>query len=797
LLVDIPDCDWDAVRGLQSDLGLDHLAAQTLVRRGLGDSESVRRLLTDESLNPPSTLPGASAAAAVIVDHVGRGSRIAVHGDYDVDGVCSTAILVRALAGLGANVTWHVPSRFGDGYGLTMKSVQRLADDDVELIVTVDCGVGSLAEVAHAKQLGIDVVICDHHTFGDELPEAPVVHPGLGGYPDPQLCAAATTYKLASLVVELAGGSAEDLESDLALVALATVCDMVPLVGENRALVRLGLVQMRQTQRPGLCELMRVAGLDQLRITASSFGFGLGPRINAAGRMHSAEPAVELMLTESSDRAAELAAGLGAANHRRREIEQETLIAAEAQAAEQADQYAIVVAGEEWHPGVLGIVAGRIADRYHRPAVALTISDGVASGSGRSGGTYDLHGGLARCGELLDRFGGHRAAAGLELKLGRLSEFRSMLSADAAEALTPDDLRPRLRIDAVAGPADIKLETVAALEQLGPFGAENPSPLLLLAGVKLTSVARLGSSGQHFKLAIEARRDRAAVVAFRQERAIRASDPAREVDLVVELQRNEFNGREEAQAVLRGIVERELDPDELWREEFERALVDPPFSGGGEGIDPQATHDRRGQPLAEVLLEFGSSDRPVTIAANDPVPLRSEIGGADGALSAQVALEVIAYDDPRILGQSFDCVVMSEPPPSPSFARFAGSATVAAWSDEFVLEAGSAPGSLLPERAHVIAVYRAVRDGGDELGGTLRRVRAECASARIAGRSLRVLEEIGVVELELNDGSVDRIAVREIGKVELDQSVTFRSYSEYREESSQWLHQLSTETRSK
>ncbi|MGH2960270.1 MAG: single-stranded-DNA-specific exonuclease RecJ, partial [Solirubrobacterales bacterium] len=449
-VIDLPPCSGSEVAALRAELGLHPLAAQTLARRGVGSPAAAREWISGGEIHAPEMIPGGPAAADLIVAHLRSDTRIAVHGDYDVDGVCSTAILVRALAGLGADVTWHVPSRFEDGYGLSRASIERLAKDDVGLIIAVDCGIGSIAEVAYARELGVEMVICDHHTIGDELPDAPIVHPALGEYPTPFLCAAATTHKLAALVAERAGADPAMLDEDLALVALATVCDVVPLRGENRALVRAGLEQMRRTQRPGLRELMRVAGVDQLKIGAQSFGFALGPRINAVGRMHSAEPAVELMLTSNDARAAELAGQLGSANMKRREVEQEILFEAETQAREQRDQFAIVVAGQDWHPGVLGIVAGRIAERFHRPTVALAIEGGIAAGSGRSGGVYDLHGGLASCADLLVRFGGHRTAAGLELDASNLERFKAKFVAHAAESLSIDDLRPRLSVDAVA-----------------------------------------------------------------------------------------------------------------------------------------------------------------------------------------------------------------------------------------------------------------------------------------------------------------------------------------------------------
>jgi single-stranded-DNA-specific exonuclease len=791
-VIELPECDGDAVALLRAELGMHPLAAQTLARRGITNPSAAVEWIGGGELHPPELLPGASAAAEAIVAHLRSDTRIAVHGDYDVDGVCSTAILVRALAALGADVTWHVPSRFGEGYGLSRASIERLANDGAGLIIAVDCGIGAVDEVAHARSLGVDVVICDHHTIGDLLPDAPIVHPALGDYPTPFLCAAATTHKLATLVTERAGADPAGLDEDFALAALATVCDVVPLRGENRAIVRRGLEEMRRTQRPGLRELMRVAGVDQLRIGSQQFGFALGPRINAAGRMHSAEPAVELMLTSNEARAAELAGQLAGANVRRREIEQEILFEAESQAREQRDQFAIVVAGEEWHPGVLGIVAGRLAERFHRPAIALAIDAGVAAGSGRSGGIYDLHGGLTACSELLLRYGGHRAAAGLELDADKLPAFRAAFVRNAAEALSLDDLRPRLRVDAIGEPADVNLEAVAALEALGPFGAENPEPRVLLAGADLLSVSKLGKTGQHFKIGIAGGGSRAAVVAFRQEHVILAPDDPRPVDLVVQLQRNEYNGREEAQAVLSALLE-PVTPERslLWREEFESALAQDAFAAAGPGLDHESASDRRGESPLAVVADLAPHSRKLAFAVNDPVRWRANVAGL-GAVDPQLAsLPVLAYDDPDLATGGFEHVVMAEPPPSPAFADFGEARAVLAWSDATARSVAAGASDLLLGREHVVVAFKTIRDAEDPGEPLITQLRDALPSARIAGRALRVLEELSLVRIERSGKSVEAIHAEESPKTDLDLSFTFRSYSEYREVSQQWLRQMS------
>ncbi|MGK2878918.1 MAG: single-stranded-DNA-specific exonuclease RecJ [Solirubrobacterales bacterium] len=790
-IIKLDRCSGPEVAGLVEGFGLHPLAAQTLARRGLGSPAAAREWIVGAELHAPELIPGGPAAAEFIAEHLRKKTRIAVHGDYDVDGVCSTAILVRALAALGADVTWHVPSRFEEGYGLSRKSIERLAADDVGLIIAVDCGIGSVAEVAIARELGVDVVICDHHTIGDELPDAPIVHPAIGEYPTPFLCAAATTHKLAALVTQRAGADPASLDQDLALVALATVCDVVPLRGENRALVKIGLEQMRRAQRPGLRELMRVSGVDQLKIGAQSFGFALGPRINAVGRMHSAEPAVELMLTSNGARAAELAGQLASANVRRREVEQEILFEAETQAREQRDQFAIVVAGEQWHPGVLGIVAGRIAERFHRPAIALAIEGSVAAGSGRSGGVYDLHGGLASCADLLVRFGGHRAAAGLELDVANLERFRAAFVRHATETLTVEDLRPRLSVDAVAEPSDINLEAVAAIEALGPFGAENPEPRFLIAGAQLQAVSKLGKTGQHFKLAISGRGSRASVVAFRQERVIVAAEPAQSVDLVVELQRNEFNGREDAQAVLCALVEHDAPSLEMWRREFSSAVTDPP-AVAGEPLDQSKAEDRRGESPFAILQELSARSTALALAVNDPVSWRAATAGMREIEPALEGLSVLAFDDPALSAGGFEHVVMAEPPPSPSLAGAGAARVVFAWNDAIARSVAAREADLLLSRAHMVNAFRIVRGSEDPGLPLIEELRLRLPSARIAGRAVRALEELSVVRVQRSGSDVEAIHAEDSPKTDLELSFTFRSYSEYREESQRWLRQMST-----
>ncbi len=439
-----------AAHSLAGELGLHPITASILVRRGYDSPDAARRFLEAADRHDPRLMPGLSAAVEVLMRHVARGSRIVIHGDYDVDGVCSTAVLARALRRLGADPVCELPSRFDEGYGLSRAGVERQAAAGTDLLVTVDCGITAADEVAHARALGMEVVITDHHRPGERLPDCTVVHPALGGYPFPELCAAGVAYKLAEALAEAGDLDLAHVEEDLDLVALATVCDVVPLVGENRRIVRDGLVAMTRSRKPGLRALMRVASCDPGSLDAGALGFRFGPRINAAGRMRRPDAALELLLTEDDGRAGEIAGELDLLNRERQDTEMRITFAAEAELAQHGHEPAYVLAGEGWHPGVIGIVASRMVERHCRPCVLIALDDeGGGRGSGRSISAFDLHAALDACSAHLGRFGGHRMAAGFDIAADAVPAFRDAFVRHAAGALTPDDLRPVERVDAL------------------------------------------------------------------------------------------------------------------------------------------------------------------------------------------------------------------------------------------------------------------------------------------------------------------------------------------------------------
>ena len=551
--VSCPPYSARAAHSITRELGLSPLTAAILVRRGHDSPQAARHFLAARECHDPFALGNMQAACDLVLAHVERGSAIVVHGDYDVDGVCSTALVVEALRALGADPSWLLPSRFDGGYGLSAATVERLAASGAGLLITTDCGITAVTEVEAAGRAGIDVLVTDHHRPAGRLPDAPILHPALGGYPFPDLCATAVAHKLAEALGSRAGHDPALAARGLDLVAIATIADLVPMRGENRRLVREGLTALARTRRPGLSALMRVAGVAPDHVDEGSVGFRLGPRINAAGRMQRADAALELLLTGDESRAAAVADELDLLNRERRDTETRIAFAAEAACAEHADAPAYVLAGEGWHAGVIGIVASRMVERHHRPCVLISLDGEGGRGSGRSIPAYDLHAGLGACAGHLRRFGGHAMAAGLELDRAQVDPLREALVEHAAGALSAADLEPVERVDGLVGVAALGLDLAAELARLAPFGQTNPVPTLLVPAVTLGDVRPLGEDEQHARFRLEGGGARARGVAFRTQASRLGGSRSRHV--AVRLEANEWNGAVEPRVVLRGLAE--------------------------------------------------------------------------------------------------------------------------------------------------------------------------------------------------------------------------------------------------
>ncbi len=509
-------CDEAAADRLARELGLDPLAARVLACRGLVEPAEVERFLAARlaDLPDPFLMKGMERAVARLQRAVERGERIALYGDYDVDGVTSTALLAGFLRAAGAEVVTYVPHRLVEGYGLNVDAVRRLASEGARLLVSLDCGITSVAEVKAAAELGVEAVVVDHHTAPVELPAAVAIlnphQPGCG-YPYKPLAAVGVTFCLAMALrrrLRESGrfGAARpepNLRQALDLVALGTIADVVALTGVNRILVRWGLEELARTRRPGLRALKRVAGLaDGAAVSAGQVAFRLGPRVNAAGRLDDAGRGVRLLLETAEPAAAALAEELDRENRARQEIEREILQEAIAMAEERvrAGARGLVLGRDGWHPGVIGIVASRIVERFHRPTVLVGVAGGVGKGSGRSIEGFHLYEALAHCAPHLSRFGGHRHAAGLTLDAPSLPRFREAFESYAGQRLAADDLVPRCRIEGRFGPDEVSDRVADAIARLGPFGAGHPEPLFALRA-RPARARVVGASGSHLRVA--------------------------------------------------------------------------------------------------------------------------------------------------------------------------------------------------------------------------------------------------------------------------------------------------------
>jgi len=554
--------DEAAAARLARELRLHPLAARVLASRGMGEPAAADRFLAPrlEDLPDPFSMRGMDRAVERVVRAVEAGERIACYGDYDVDGVTSTVLLAGFLGACGADVVTYTPHRLVEGYGLNAAAVGRLAGQGVRLLVTLDCGITSVPEVDEARRLGVDVVVVDHHTVPVELPAAAAIlnphQPGCG-YPSKHLAAVGVTF---NLVVALRRRLRErgrfgparpepNLRQALDLVALGTVADVVPLVEVNRVLVRHGLAEIAGGRRPGLRALKRVAGVAAgAAVTAGQVGFRLAPRINAAGRLDDAGRGVRLLAAVDEASAAPLAEELDRENRARQEIEREMLEEALADAARLVEGGArgLVLARHGWHPGVVGIVAARVAERFHRPAVLVGIADGVGKGSGRSVEGFHLYDALAACSEHLTRFGGHRHAAGVTVAPEALDAFRRAFERHAAERMADEDLVPRTRIEGWV-PGELLDERGASdLERLAPFGAGNAEPVF---GLRATAsrARQVGAGGAHLKLVLA---DRDAIGFSLGDRLALCSAP---VEAAVSLGFDEWDGSRRLQLRVRDL----------------------------------------------------------------------------------------------------------------------------------------------------------------------------------------------------------------------------------------------------
>jgi single-stranded-DNA-specific exonuclease len=512
--------DRERVAALERAAGIPAVVAQLLLGRGIDHPDGARQFLEAKltGLREPEELPGAVQAAQSLHQAIRDGRRITVYGDYDCDGMTATAILLGCLRLLGAQANFYIPNRIDEGYGLNHEAIRCLAMEGAQVVVTVDCGIGSAAEAETAAECGVSLIITDHHQPGPRLPRAAaIVHPGLADrpYPFPDLCGAAVALKLAWALCQQAAASKRVSDAmrnylmrAVGLAAVATVADVVPLVDENRILVRHGLNCLRHFPTLGLAALEQVTGLDKKpHLDGEDIAFTIAPRLNAAGRLGQAPLAIELLMTDSPERARQLAEFIQGLNEQRQTLERSVFRAANKMAHEQGDPRempALVLAGRGWHAGVIGIVAGRLADTYHRPVVLISLDElgcKPGAGSGRGVPGYNLHEALAACAGHLLAHGGHAAAAGLTIDERSVDAFRADFCDHAERHISSEERVAELFVDAETPFAALTHQTVRQIESLAPFGHGNERPILCTTGVELVEPPRrIGANGHHLAL---------------------------------------------------------------------------------------------------------------------------------------------------------------------------------------------------------------------------------------------------------------------------------------------------------
>ena len=546
-------------------LGVSPIVAQALLNRRIADAEVARQFMQPSllMLHDPALLSNMGRAAGRVAQAIRTGEKIVVYGDYDVDGIAGTTILWHAIRMLGGNVDYYIPHRVDEGYGINSEAIAEICSGGAKVLISVDCGITALEPAQMAHDRGVDLIITDHHEARPDgrMPECfCIVHPRRSAenqkpYPNPHLCGAGVALKLAwASGQQFAGGNGK-VQTELrqllinatSLAALATIADVVPLVGENRTITHFGLMGIKQCSLPGVQALLESAGLLNEKVDSYHVGFVLAPRLNACGRMGHAQEAVEMLTHATPERAREIAAGLEQQNRERQATEKQILAQALDQIAElkldAEEHHAIVVGGEGWHAGVIGIVASRIVDRFHRPAIVVSLEKGEGHGSGRSIAGFHLANALCAMGEVLQGSGGHEMAAGLHIKAGRFDEFRTRFLQYARKLIAPEMLVAELRIEAEAELSQITRPLVDELHRLGPFGQGNPRPILCCSDVELVQDPNVvGKSGDHLQLRIRQGPTAMKCIAFKFGRLAGQLRRGMRLDLAVEPTLNTYNG---------------------------------------------------------------------------------------------------------------------------------------------------------------------------------------------------------------------------------------------------------------
>jgi len=553
-----PACPEKVATLTSSVPGLSPLVGSMLVARGYGTPEEVNRFFnpSEEAFHDPFLFRGMREAVSLMREALSAGERVLVHGDYDCDGICGTTLMMEALQEIGASVGYHIPDRFEEGYGLSMQAVERCKEEGFGLLITVDCGSSSVAEVERAKEYGVKVIVTDHHTVPAEAPNPHAfINPQQPEceYPFKGICGTGVAYKL---IQAFRGEQAAQPRRLLDLVALATVADVVPLVDENRVFVQMGLQELGRTERVGLTALLETAGRSGRDVVDSfTVGFTLGPRLNAAGRLEHAKLGVQLLTSRSLEESRQLAQRLDSLNEDRKECERAIQEEVEQRLQKDPEKYkcgAIVEWGENWHEGVIGITAGRLAEKYGVPTLIISVNEERAKGSGRSPENVDLYQAMKRCGHLFTKFGGHPRAGGFSLSVDNLVPLSEEMAAAANELR--DGPAP-VWVDGCLTLGQVDLDLVRELERMEPFGEANPKPTFLLEGVDIVHQRLVGRSGDHLQLEVEQVGQRRRAIAFRQADLVdELKTQDFRYDLRCQLGREQFRGQEQLKLQVSGVV---------------------------------------------------------------------------------------------------------------------------------------------------------------------------------------------------------------------------------------------------
>ncbi len=545
-----------------TELGLSKLALNLLYRRGYQDKSAIEEFLNPSlaRLHNPRLLPDMERAVERILDALKKNDRILIYGDYDVDGTCGTALLVRVLSKIGANVSFYIPHRELEGYGLSETGVLFAKQNGFSLIITTDCGTTDFTEVEMANNSGIDVIVCDHHEPKDNMPKAfAIINPKRPDtdYPFQELAGVGVSFKLAWALLSATGNTKEDLIEHLDLVALGTIADIAPLSDENRALAKFGMLKIKETNKIGLQTLLKITGLSGKTISPYEIGFVLGPRINASGRISEASKAVELLITEDEKRATSIAQELDLENQKRQKIEEEILIKA-SEKVERMDldkTRFLVLADEDWHEGVVGIVASRIVERFYRPTILIALKEDRGKGSGRSIPGFHLYQALKNCENHLLGFGGHKYAAGLTISRDNIDKFSDSINEYTQNNTQEELFQRKVFIDAQASLYDFDKEFLKTLAKFEPFGPENPEPVFVTTGLEVVGYPKIVGK-DHLRFKVRENKERVFdVIAFGKSEAILKLVKGQEdhLDIVYYLDENSFAGKTKVQLKIKDM----------------------------------------------------------------------------------------------------------------------------------------------------------------------------------------------------------------------------------------------------